>query len=254
MMTLFRKGIFEYQHFDKCPDCGSAKGDMITPGGINLGKSFMCECAYNREMAKMTNEKAYHKSQIIKGLFQSSNLSLEHLDIIRSEDFDDSAALINKARDYYRDGLNNFLYLMSGSGTGKTIALHWIANNLITEKLKRVGYFVAGDLIEILMDYSKKKKIDDLLKYDYLIMDDFLKGEDCPVKVQDLLKRLIDLFIRHKKIILFGSDIDLPTSYGKLDAEYKKQITDRIAQQSGRYIIGLDNLPNRRRAVQQNLL
>ena len=242
-----------------CPDCGILIQRLTTPGGIDFGNWFTCSCAYNRAMAEKKEGREIYLKALRKTRVDSSGLSLEHMKICGSDSFDGANPLVREAQRWMNTTQQNWFALMADSGTGKTTALTFLGFNLIMILDKRVKYYVHSELMDDLKtwdkkDFTHKATNENLLAFDILILDDFTKEDKCRTEdAQGRTKTLIDLFIRKKKIIIFGIDIDLSHVAEKFTDEYKKQVIGRIVEKCGPFAIGKNNLPNLRLQTQPML-
>lgn len=179
-----------------------------------------------------------------------------HLGRIADPDFNPHHPIIEKLKPYFEYFIpgerNYWLFILADSGAGKTEAIHYLAKRIWSQKeYPRIGYIVLSDFLSDIMD--RKTKIGNLYLYDTLIIDDFFKSEIDSMKLQDLIKRVIDFFLRTNRTIWICADIDLDTMYGKLHSEYKDQIVGRIRERCGPYMLGFNDLPDLRKPQKENV-
>ena len=128
------------------------------------------------------------------------------------------------------------LYLYSGTkGSGKTMFAAYIANELIYEKKKTVKFATSVQIINEIKstwnrdsDTSTNQLLDDLIKAEILIIDDF-GTEKAKDWISEAFYSIINGRYSDMKITIFTSNM----SIGNLD--YDKRITNRIMERN--YII-----------------
>jgi len=174
-----------------------------------------------------------------------------HLSIIEgthlTKKFNPQHEVIKTIKPYFENMNKNWLFLLSASGAGKTMALNYLAyRSRESRKVMNIGYCVMSELIDAI--YQRKVYPQSLLRYDAFVIDDFFKSEGITVRMQDLIKNIIDMFLRYNKILWIGADIDMATIASKLSDEYKEQIIYRIKEKCESHIYGFDDMPNLRRS------
>jgi DNA replication protein DnaC len=216
------------------------------------------------EMERINKQLGFTQNQLDKHsmmrALRDGKFSEHHIKIVlgmSEEKFDDTHPIIIKSKIYaqqYSPATRPWSFWASRSGAGKTTAIHSMIISLMKEKkIVSPGYIVHSDFIEAV--YGKKTKVEDLYKFDFLVIDDFFKKEfeGGSLREQGIIKKLIDYFYRFRKGLLVCADVPMDDIHARLDQdEYADQICYRVLEKCGynkdrRFVYGWNDIPNMRK-------
>ena len=208
-------------------------------------------------------DKEQNEENRMMGALRDGKFSDHHIKIILGQGddtFDQNNPIYNKSRIFaheYNPITRPWMFVATRSGSGKTTAVHgMIWDMLKSKKIVSPGYIVHTDFIEACFSRGKDKaKVEDLYKYDMLVIDDFFKKafEGGSVREQDIIKKLIDYFYRFRKGLVICADVSIDIIHDQLDKdEYADQICYRVLEKCGykkdrRFVYGFNDLPNLRK-------
>ena len=125
---------------------------------------------------------------------------------------------LSKYKEALKDGVG--LYLYGSNGTGKSLLMNTLYMDLLLNKDKTVCIVSIEELVDKTTESWYNKSSDNfterLKRVDFLGIDEFGKNLDKdgnPVRLPDLVKRIVESVIRHrvqmKKPICFASNTDV---------------------------------------------